>query len=355
MNLDLNTSRPLFANADLRKAVNYALDRRAIARAYRPLATPTDQYLQSAIPGFRDTHVYPLTRSLAKARRLARGHRGHAVLYACATPACREVAHLIRSELAPIGISVEIKWMSSYYTIFNRAGFRSEPFDMALDVWYPVYPDPSNVLNYLFDGRSIRAVDEQQPLLLRRSRLQPQARRRRPAHRPAALRRVPGARNRPLAQRRTVGTALQLPRSRLLLRPHRLSGLPAHLPNRPRCTLPRALPLTRQIPWPRDQAPRDQAPRPTRRARGWDPLRGRSLSRVRARARERKWWAFGTCRRASVADGRPSKPFRMSGRAGLESDDPACKIQLWLPAHVVVSGDRCLVHGRGDPCCQLSA
>ena len=159
VNLDLNTSRPLFANADLRKAVNYALDRRAIARAYRPLATPTDQYLQSAIPGFRDTQVYPLTRNLAKARRLARGHRGHAVLYACATPACREVAHLIRSELAPIGISVEIKWMSSYYTIFNRAGFRREPFDMALDVWYPVYPDPSDVLNYLFDGRSIRAVD----------------------------------------------------------------------------------------------------------------------------------------------------------------------------------------------------
>ena len=85
-NLDLNTSRPLFANANLRKAVNYALDRRAIARAYRPLATPTDQYLQPGIPGFRDTDVYPLTRDLARARHLARGHGGRAVLYACAEP-----------------------------------------------------------------------------------------------------------------------------------------------------------------------------------------------------------------------------------------------------------------------------
>ena len=158
VNLDLNTSRPLFANASLRKAVNYALDRRAIARAYRPLATPTDQYLQPAIPGFRDAHVYPLTRNLARARRLARGHGGHAVLLACSEPACREVAELIRTELAPIGISVEIKTMSSYYAIFNRTGIRGEPFDMALDVWLPVYPDPSDVLNYLFDGRSIRAV-----------------------------------------------------------------------------------------------------------------------------------------------------------------------------------------------------
>ena len=158
VNLDLNTSRPLFASANLRKAVNYALDRRAIARAYEPLATPTEQYLQPAIPGFRDTHVYPLTRNLAKARHLARGHGGHAVLLACGEPACRKVAQLIRTELAPIGISVEIKTMSSYYAIFNRTGIRGEPFDMALDVWLPVYPDPSNVLNYLFDGRSIRAV-----------------------------------------------------------------------------------------------------------------------------------------------------------------------------------------------------
>ena len=123
VNLDLNASRPLFADANLRKAVNYALDRRAIARAYRPLATPTDQYLQPVIPGFRDTHVYPLTRDLARARRLARGHGGHAVLYACSTPACREVAQLIQTELAPIGVSVEIKTMSGYIAIFNRTGF----------------------------------------------------------------------------------------------------------------------------------------------------------------------------------------------------------------------------------------
>ena len=156
MNLDLNTSRPLFANAALRRAVNYAVDRRAIARVYRPLATPTDQYLQPGILGFRNTHVYPLTRDLARARRLARGHGGHAILYSCAEPPCREIAELIQAELAPIGISVEIKAMSGF-ALFNRTGRRHERFDMALDVWYPVYSDPSNVLNYLFDGRSIRA------------------------------------------------------------------------------------------------------------------------------------------------------------------------------------------------------
>ena len=155
--LDLNASRPLFANANLRKAVNYALDRRAIARAFGPLATPTDQYLQPVVPGFRDTHLYPLTGDLKRAKRLARGHGGHAVLYACDRPPCRDAAQLIRAELAQIGIDIEIKAMPGYQ-LFNRTGIRGEPFDMALDVWYPVYPDPADVLNYLFDGRSIRAA-----------------------------------------------------------------------------------------------------------------------------------------------------------------------------------------------------
>jgi ABC-type transport system substrate-binding protein len=105
------------------------------------VAIPTDQYLQPVIPGFRDTRVYPLTTDLAQARRLARGRGGHAVLYACGAPACREVAQLIQTEFAPIGTSVEIKTMSGY-ELFNRTGIRGEPFDMALDVWYPVYPDP---------------------------------------------------------------------------------------------------------------------------------------------------------------------------------------------------------------------
>jgi peptide/nickel transport system substrate-binding protein len=155
-NLYLNTSRPLFANANLRKAVNYALDRRAIAQIFGPLAKPTDQYLSTGNTGFRDTHIYPFTPDLAAARRLARGHGGHAVLYTFGEPAFREVARLIQAELAPIGISVEIKAFS-IDEVFNRSGTRGEPFDMAIDAWFPAYTDPSDVLNYLFDGRSIKA------------------------------------------------------------------------------------------------------------------------------------------------------------------------------------------------------
>jgi peptide/nickel transport system substrate-binding protein len=154
MDLALNTSRPLFANANLRKAVNYALDRRAIAQACG--CEPTDRYLQAALPGFRDTHVYPLTPDLAQAKRLARGHAGRAVLYAGVESHDREVAQLIKAELAPIGITVQIKAKPGF-AVGHLIGRRGEPFDMALDSWFLAYPDPADVLNYLFDGRSIRA------------------------------------------------------------------------------------------------------------------------------------------------------------------------------------------------------
>ena len=70
--LDLNTHRPLFANARLRRAVNYAINRRALARlGDGSLPVPqraTAQYLPPDIPGATNAHGYPLTPDLDKAR-----------------------------------------------------------------------------------------------------------------------------------------------------------------------------------------------------------------------------------------------------------------------------------------------
>ncbi len=155
MNLDLNTSRPLFANATLRKAVNYAVDRGrspASTGPWRRRPTSTSSRA-SRLPQHPRLSAHEGSRAGTTPRPWTR--RPRRPLCVRRTP-CREIAELIQAELAPIGISVEIKAMSGY-ALFNRTGNRGEPFDMALDVWYPVYPDPTNVLDYLFDGRSIRA------------------------------------------------------------------------------------------------------------------------------------------------------------------------------------------------------
>ena len=80
-----NAQRPLFSDPRLRRAVNFALDRRAIADTYG--WPPADHYLPPGMPGYRNAHLYPSGRpDLERARALARGRGGRAVLDVCDIP-----------------------------------------------------------------------------------------------------------------------------------------------------------------------------------------------------------------------------------------------------------------------------
>jgi ABC-type transport system substrate-binding protein len=110
--LVLNASRPLFRSVRMRRAVAYALDRRALAIAFDDV--PADGIVPAAVPGFGTARVYPLEGpDLAAARRLAGGGRHRAVLYFCTNGVFggtnqRAVAVLIRAELARIGVEVAV-------------------------------------------------------------------------------------------------------------------------------------------------------------------------------------------------------------------------------------------------------
>jgi YVTN family beta-propeller protein len=153
----LNTHRPLFSDVRLRQAVNYALDRRALAQRgdrFSPLpAQPTDHYLPPGMPGFRDAHVYPMTPDLVKARKLARGGERTAVLYTCNSSPCPEQAQIVKTDLAAIGLQVQIKTVpfETYFTTLDKPG---HPFDLAWDGWLPDYIDPAGMLNSLLADSS---------------------------------------------------------------------------------------------------------------------------------------------------------------------------------------------------------
>jgi YVTN family beta-propeller protein len=156
--LELNESRQLFADVRVRKAVNHAIDRRALARPVGPLgeieAEPTDQYLPPGMPGFRDADIYPLTPDVATARRLMGGRRRNAVLYVCDLAPCPQVAQIVTTNLKAIGIDVEVKAFSlgAYVERLQRAG---EPFDMALILQEADSPDPGRFLGSLFARKSL--------------------------------------------------------------------------------------------------------------------------------------------------------------------------------------------------------
>jgi ABC-type transport system substrate-binding protein len=102
-----NTRRPLFHDLRLRRAVGFALDRPALAKAYADV--PAERIVPAVIPGFAAAHVYPLDGpDLRVARRLAGRRLRHAVLLAPCHPEVAGAAAVLRSNLARIGITLEI-------------------------------------------------------------------------------------------------------------------------------------------------------------------------------------------------------------------------------------------------------
>jgi peptide/nickel transport system substrate-binding protein len=158
--LALNTQRPLFrGNPQLRRAVNFAIDRPALARAFGMRGTRvTDQYLPPGFPGYRDARLYPLAGpDLATARRLAAGRLrgGHVVYLACPGSDCRDRAVIVAKNLERIGLHVDIR---SGYGQYALAGVKGTAFDIVDVVVRPDYADPYGLVEKLLDGRAIRSV-----------------------------------------------------------------------------------------------------------------------------------------------------------------------------------------------------
>ena len=161
--LAFNSSRPLFRNnPGLRRAVNFALNRRALVSTGGSLVSrPSDQYLPSILPGFKDANVYPLERAdLQRARTLANGNlrSGKAILYVNSSPLPMAIGQLVRQQLAEIGLEVEVRGIpihSASAAYFNKLAAAGEPWDIAFGLWSPSYIDPFAYINMLFDRRFV--------------------------------------------------------------------------------------------------------------------------------------------------------------------------------------------------------
>ena len=159
----LNTSRPLFRdNPRLRRAVNFAIDRRALARTLGgpQFATPTDQYLPPGMPGIQGRSHLPVhARSREGASTRSRPHprREGRPLHAGRSGSASR-AH--RSSLRT--------WRRSGSTWRSRGSHPpgtaigcalDEPFDIAFFGWVADYLDPFTYINVLLDGRYIGSTN----------------------------------------------------------------------------------------------------------------------------------------------------------------------------------------------------
>jgi peptide/nickel transport system substrate-binding protein len=158
-----NHDRPAFKGAGqipLKKAINYAIDRPAIARAFGYLgARRTDQILPPALG--REESIYPLTRpNLAAARKwLARAQSKpeKLVLYTNNNPQVGgvAVAQVFAFNLKQIGIDVDVKYYDWPDALSLKAGTRGEPYDVVFAGWTVDYADPASLFVPLLHGDNL--------------------------------------------------------------------------------------------------------------------------------------------------------------------------------------------------------
>jgi peptide/nickel transport system substrate-binding protein len=156
-----NHDRPAFdgpGQIPLKKAINYALDRQALARAFGYLGgTRTDRILP---PGFERTGRFysvaaadPLTARKWLAR--ARLKPAELVLYTINTSFGVGFAEVFAFNLRQLGIDVAVKYFD-LGALARKVGTRGEPFDVVFQPWTIDYPDPAGFFVPLLHGASLR-------------------------------------------------------------------------------------------------------------------------------------------------------------------------------------------------------
>jgi serine/threonine-protein kinase len=140
-----NASRPPFSDPDIRRAAALAIDRETIAAIWGNV--PTDQLLPPVMQGFESMELYPLDGSgLDEARTLM---RGRTVTIAMAIPAgsdrSQQEAQVVRSNLARIGIAVEIEVLPNLSPAYRDPDAEIDLIGAGWEAWYP---DPAT---FLFD------------------------------------------------------------------------------------------------------------------------------------------------------------------------------------------------------------
>jgi len=158
--LFMNTTIPPFDDVRVRQAVNWAVDRRAIAKAFSGKGVPAGEFLPPSMPGFVALGRYQ-GPDTAKARALLRA-AGHpngidVTLYGWTTdPGPRQIS-LLQEQLAQAGIHarLDIGEAAGYTSMAERV---SNHIAFGMYSWYADYLDPSNFFDTLLNGHSIQPI-----------------------------------------------------------------------------------------------------------------------------------------------------------------------------------------------------
>jgi peptide/nickel transport system substrate-binding protein len=160
----LNTAHGITQNVNIRKALNYAVSRKAIINFAGPLSgAPSDQILVPAIPGYKKFTTYPAAGNFSKAKSLAGSAANGAKLviyYRQASVYQTNVAEYIESQATKLGMKPELQPSdpTNFYGALETKSTALGPNGYNITAyggWCADYPDGYDYFNVNFDGRTI--------------------------------------------------------------------------------------------------------------------------------------------------------------------------------------------------------
>jgi ABC-type transport system substrate-binding protein len=162
--MGLNTARAPFDNVNLRKAVEYAIDRPAQVRLLGAYAGKrTSQILVPGIPGYKPFNAYPLAGAdIAKAKQVGGSAIASAptvnVVHTTSTYSTNR-AQVAEYNLKQVGFKINDQPTpaTNYYQVIETKG---TSYNLVTNGgWCADYFDPYDYLNVLFDGRKLQAAN----------------------------------------------------------------------------------------------------------------------------------------------------------------------------------------------------
>ncbi|MGA2208707.1 MAG: ABC transporter substrate-binding protein [Acidimicrobiales bacterium] len=140
-------------NVDVRKAINYAINRTAIEAQWGgPLAgTPTDQIVPPALVDYKKYSIYPNTPDLTKAKALmtASGVKLPVSLDIRTqndAPGFMNMAAVIQSDLKPIGINLTVEGTPNSVNSSYISNYKDH-VPMGIEPWSADFPDADAIIN----------------------------------------------------------------------------------------------------------------------------------------------------------------------------------------------------------------
>jgi peptide/nickel transport system substrate-binding protein len=151
----MNTRVPPFDKLQVRRAVNYAIDRTALAQIYGGLAQPTENILPPTYPSYAKHSLYP--HDLAKAKRLIK--EAHAVgapvtVWNHAYGLDPKATEYLVNILDTIGLHARQHVVTSA-TYWATIGNQAANAQIGFADWFQDYPHPLDWFDVLLNGERI--------------------------------------------------------------------------------------------------------------------------------------------------------------------------------------------------------